>query len=104
MADIADGTSYTAAFSEHIRGDSDNTVINDRMDTFGPKTHPQTLDAAVADCENLNWRDPQYQNVSDVGVPWPAGFQPSLGCQNFRSATTAVREKMAAPISTSHGP
>ena len=74
FGEITDGTSNTAAFSEHIRGDSSNAIANDRMDTFGPKTHPPTPDQAVLDCENLNWQDLQYQNVSDVGVPWLEGY------------------------------
>jgi prepilin-type N-terminal cleavage/methylation domain-containing protein/prepilin-type processing-associated H-X9-DG protein len=74
MGEITDGTSNTAAFSEHIRGDSSNAIASDRMDTFGPLTHPTTPDEAVRDCTNLNWRDLQYQNVSDVGVPWLQGY------------------------------
>jgi prepilin-type N-terminal cleavage/methylation domain-containing protein/prepilin-type processing-associated H-X9-DG protein len=74
FGDITDGTSNTAAFSEHIRGDSNNAIASDRMDTFGPKTHPTTPDQAMKDCETLNWQDLQYQNVSDVGVPWLEGY------------------------------
>ncbi len=74
FGEITDGTSNTAAFSEHIRGDSSNAIASDRMDTFGPKTQPQTPDQAMADCENLNWQDLQFQNVSNVGVPWLQGY------------------------------
>ena len=87
---INDGTSNTAAFSEHIRGDSDNTIANDRMDTFGPKTQPQTPDQAYLDCKNLNWLDLQFQNVSDVGIPWLEGYHSTsiyyhVGPPNTRS-------------------
>jgi prepilin-type N-terminal cleavage/methylation domain-containing protein/prepilin-type processing-associated H-X9-DG protein len=74
FGEITDGLSNTAAFSEHIRGDSSNAIATDRMDTFGPKTHPTTPDQAMQDCQNLNWIDLQYQNVSDVGVPWLEGY------------------------------
>lgn len=74
FGEITDGTSSTAAFCEHIRGDSSNAFASDRMDTFGPKTHPTTPDQAVQDCETLDWRDLQFQNVSNVGVPWLQGY------------------------------
>jgi prepilin-type N-terminal cleavage/methylation domain-containing protein/prepilin-type processing-associated H-X9-DG protein len=74
FGELTDGTSNTAAFSEHIRGDSNNGIASDRMDTFGPKTHPPTPDQAMQDCENLNWQDLQFQGVSDVGVPWLEGY------------------------------
>jgi prepilin-type processing-associated H-X9-DG protein len=87
---ISDGTSQTAAFSEHIRGDSDQTVANDRMDTFKPGTQPKTPDQAYADCRAVNWQDISKQGVSDVGVPWLEGYHSTtlyyhVGPPNSRS-------------------
>ena len=88
---ISDGTSQTAAFSEHIRGDSDQTVANERMDTFKPGTQPHTPDEALRDCKNIsNVLSPAFQGVSDVGVPWLEGYHSTtlyyhVGGPNSRS-------------------
>jgi prepilin-type N-terminal cleavage/methylation domain-containing protein/prepilin-type processing-associated H-X9-DG protein len=74
FGDITDGTSNTAAFSEHLRGDFSQALASLRTDTFRPGTQPQTPDQAVLDCENLNWQDLQYQGTSDIGVPWLEGY------------------------------
>ena len=70
---ILDGLSNTAAFSEHDKGDFNNSVAS-RSDTFWPQTYPQTPDEAVQMCEAINWRDLKYQRVSDVGAPWLQGY------------------------------
>ncbi len=64
--DVMDGTSHTAAFSEHGLGDFTNAVSS-RTDTFWPKTHPANADDAFQQCESIDARDLQYQRVSDVG-------------------------------------
>lgn len=74
FGEITDGTSNTAAFSEHIRGDNSNALANERMDTFRPGTRPTTLDQAMADCESVNWQELRFQGTSDVGVPWLEGY------------------------------
>jgi len=73
FGDILDGTSNTAAFSEHGKGDYNNGMAT-KNDTFWPKTYPKTADEADRMCENLNWRDLQFQRVSDVGAPWLYGY------------------------------
>jgi hypothetical protein len=40
MADISDGTSNTAAFSEHVIGDFNNAIATEKADTFWPQTYP----------------------------------------------------------------
>ena len=74
IADITDGTSNTAAFSEHVLGDFNNTIATDKADTFWPQTYPANPDEAVQLCRNFNWRDLTYQRVSDVGAPWIYGY------------------------------
>ena len=71
---IIDGTSQTAAFSEHIRGDGDQTVANERMDTFKPGTQPHTPDEAMRDCIAVAWQNIARQGYSDVGFPWLEGY------------------------------
>lgn len=73
FADIRDGTSNTAAFSEHGRGDFSN-AISSLTDTFWPQTQPATQNDAVRDCDSINISDLQYQRVSAVGAPWIQGY------------------------------
>ena len=46
IANITDGTSNTAAFSEHVIGDFSNAIVTDFSDTFEPGTHPLNSDDA----------------------------------------------------------
>jgi prepilin-type N-terminal cleavage/methylation domain-containing protein/prepilin-type processing-associated H-X9-DG protein len=90
MGMISDGTSQTAAFSEHIRGDANQTTASERMDTFKPGTQPTTPDQALQDCLSVNWQDLSKQGVSDVGIPWLQGYHSTtlyyhVGGPNSRS-------------------
>ncbi|MGV3484454.1 MAG: DUF1559 domain-containing protein [Planctomycetaceae bacterium] len=71
--DILDGTSHTAAFSEHGQGDFTN-AISSPTDTFWPQTNPLDADEAFRDCEAIDASDLQYQRVSDIGAPWVQGY------------------------------
>jgi prepilin-type N-terminal cleavage/methylation domain-containing protein len=71
---ITDGTSNTAAFSEHVQGDFSNAVATEQADTFWPQTYPSTLDQAVIMCQAINPSNLAYQRVSDVGAPWLQGY------------------------------
>jgi prepilin-type N-terminal cleavage/methylation domain-containing protein/prepilin-type processing-associated H-X9-DG protein len=73
MADITDGTSNTAAFSEHCRGDF-NQGMATKNDTFRPGTHPADADEAMTDCAAIDITNLSYQGVSDVGAPWIQGY------------------------------
>ncbi len=74
FADITDGTSSTAAFSEHVSGDYNQGLGSERKDTFRPGTYPATADEAVAQCAAVNPNDLSKQGVSDVGGPWLYGY------------------------------
>ncbi len=69
IAYISDGTSNTAAFSEHITGDFNPSVPTLNADTFEPGTHPTTADQAMADCLGAT-----TQGYSNVGAPWLYGY------------------------------
>jgi prepilin-type N-terminal cleavage/methylation domain-containing protein/prepilin-type processing-associated H-X9-DG protein len=72
--DVTDGTSTTAAFSEHITGDFSQGVSTDKADTYQPGTHPTTADQAYADCQAVNVNDLSKQGYSNVGAPWLYGY------------------------------
>jgi prepilin-type N-terminal cleavage/methylation domain-containing protein/prepilin-type processing-associated H-X9-DG protein len=74
FADITDGLSNTAAFSEHLVGDFSNGFATLDRDTFKPGTHPTNADEALQQCNAIDWTNLSYQGVSDVGAPWLYGY------------------------------
>lgn len=74
VADVTDGTSNTAAFSEHVHGDYSQGVANEKSDTFRPGTYPATPDDAIALCKSFDWTNLSFQGISDVGAPWIYGY------------------------------
>jgi prepilin-type N-terminal cleavage/methylation domain-containing protein len=70
FADFTDGTSNTAAFSEHIKGDFSNAVVSPDGDTFRPGTYPATPDEALAQCNAININDLTFQGNSNAGGFW----------------------------------
>ena len=89
LVSITDGTSNTAAFSEHLKGDFNNGVSS-KTDTFQPGTYPNTPDEAVAQCGAIDPNNLTFQRVSDVGAPWLQGYHSTtayfhVGGPNTRS-------------------
>jgi prepilin-type N-terminal cleavage/methylation domain-containing protein/prepilin-type processing-associated H-X9-DG protein len=74
IATVNDGTSNTAAFSEHILGDFTNAIATEDADTFWPQTYPATPQEAYQFCREFDWRNLAFQRVSDVGAPWVYGY------------------------------
>ena len=74
FADMTDGTSNTAAFSEHLTGDFSQTVSSERQDTYRPGTFPATADEAVQFCNATDVTNLSLQGYSDVGAPWLYGY------------------------------
>src|SRR5579884_2022380 len=74
LTDVKDGTSNTAAWSEHLKGDYSNAVATDNADTFEPGTYPDTADQAMADCLAVDTQDLSKQGYSNVGAPWLEGY------------------------------
>ncbi|WP_422926164.1 DUF1559 domain-containing protein [Singulisphaera sp. PoT] len=70
MSSITDGTSNTAAFSEHCIGDFSNTIVTELGDTFWPQTYPATSDEAYNQCQAIDIKNLSFQRVSNVGGPW----------------------------------
>jgi prepilin-type processing-associated H-X9-DG protein len=73
FADINDGLSNTAAFSEHLIGDFSNGISTPNGDTYRPGTYPATPDEAMAQCAAIDVSDLRFQGNSNVGAPWLRG-------------------------------
>jgi prepilin-type N-terminal cleavage/methylation domain-containing protein/prepilin-type processing-associated H-X9-DG protein len=70
IADMIDGTSNTAAFSEHIKGDFSNAVSTVNSDTYKPGTYPATPDEAYAQCQAIDITNLAFQGNSNAGENW----------------------------------
>lgn len=70
LADVTDGTSNTAMFSEKTSSDGDNAQVDEKSDTFRPGTFPANADAALADCKACDIKNLTKQGTSNVGAPW----------------------------------
>lgn len=84
MADITDGTSNTAAWSERLKGDFTNAISTERTDLFWPRTFPGTPDAAITDCRSIDSKNLGFQGSSTTGAPWISGSISS--CYNHAGA------------------
>jgi prepilin-type N-terminal cleavage/methylation domain-containing protein len=73
IQDITDGTSHTAAISEHVIGDFSN-AMSSRGDTFWPQTNPTTADQAMQQCAAIDPANLSYQRFSNIGGPWIYGY------------------------------
>ncbi len=69
IADVQDGASNTAAFSEHPFADFNNGAASE-FDTFQPGIYPATPDESLQICRAVDTADLSKQGVSDVGAPW----------------------------------
>ena len=70
IAMVTDGTSNTAAFSEHVKGDFSNAISTELADTYEPGTYPSTPAQAYLDCQAVNILDLTKQGNSNAGGPW----------------------------------
>jgi prepilin-type N-terminal cleavage/methylation domain-containing protein/prepilin-type processing-associated H-X9-DG protein len=73
IAAVTDGTSNTAAFSEHLTGDFSN-AISTPEDTFEPGTYPATVLQAIQQCNAIDTTNLSFQGYSTVGAPWIYGY------------------------------
>ena len=70
VTDIADGSSNTAAFSEHVKGDFSSAIVSKDGDTFQPGTYPNTPDEALAQCNAIDPMSLGFQGNSNAGGDW----------------------------------
>jgi prepilin-type N-terminal cleavage/methylation domain-containing protein/prepilin-type processing-associated H-X9-DG protein len=95
IGDITDGTSNTAAFSEHVVGDFNQAIVTEMGDTFKPDTYPDTPDKAMADCQATDIQDLSKQGYSNVGAPWLYGYHSTTSY--WHSAPPGFRSCMYPP-------
>jgi prepilin-type N-terminal cleavage/methylation domain-containing protein len=74
MQDMRDGTSHTAAISEHDVGDFNNGLSTPRTDTYWPQTNPTTTDEAIQQCQAIDASNLSFQRFSNIGGPWLYGY------------------------------
>lgn len=94
LAEITDGLSNTAAWSEHGLGDFSNAVSSP-LDTFWPQTHPATADQAMRDCAAIDSANLTFQRNSNVGAPWLQGSHSTT--IYFHAAPPQARSCMFPP-------
>jgi prepilin-type N-terminal cleavage/methylation domain-containing protein/prepilin-type processing-associated H-X9-DG protein len=95
FSQVTDGTSNTAAFSEHLIGDFSNTTASVSTDTFQPGTTPSGPDQAVADCDGVDPTDLGKQGYSNIGAPWLYGYHSTTSY--FHVALPGTRSCMFPP-------
>lgn len=94
IAEITDGTSHTAAFSEHPLADFSNAQVS-KYDTFRPGTFPATPNEAMQQCAATNINNLSLQGVSDVGAPWLQSYHSTT--QYFHVSPPNSRSCMFPP-------
>jgi prepilin-type processing-associated H-X9-DG protein len=95
IAMITDGTSNTAAFSEHMTGDF-NQAISSPEDTFEPGTYPATPAQAIQQCNAINPTNLQFQGYSNIGAPWIYGYHSTTSY--YHSSQPGTRSCMFPPL------
>jgi prepilin-type N-terminal cleavage/methylation domain-containing protein/prepilin-type processing-associated H-X9-DG protein len=75
LSEITDGAAYTALFSEKVRGDGDNTIVEVASDWFRIPESNVTADQVATACRELDLsalNKPRFQ-FSRGGRNWPRG-------------------------------
>jgi prepilin-type N-terminal cleavage/methylation domain-containing protein len=104
MADITDGSSNTAAFSERVLADGNNGVSSPLEDVFFSPAAPATPDDAVSICNALDITNLGNQFPLYMGAPWIHGQHTYLhvNVPNSRSCGFFAALRASMPPSSRH--
>jgi prepilin-type processing-associated H-X9-DG protein len=104
IADILDGTSNTAAYSERILADGSNGIVSPIADVFFHRGAPTTPDQAKQMCEALDITDLANQFPLFMGAPWMDGQHTYLHATapNSRSCGYFLVLRAVMPPSSRH--
>lgn len=104
MADILDGTSNTAAFSERVVADGSNAIVSPLADVFFHPGSPTTPDQAKQMCDALDITNLANQFPLFMGAPWMDGQHTYLHVTgpNSRSCGFFLVLRAVMPPSSRH--
>ena len=104
FADVIDGLSQTAFYSERILADGNNGVVSPIADVFFNPAAPTTLDEAVAACNALDINNLAFQFPLFMGAPWVNGQHVCLHVTgpNTRSCGFFAALRATMPPSSRH--
>lgn len=104
MADIADGSSNTAAYSERVLADGNNGVVSPLEDVFFSPLAPATPDEAIQMCNAVDINNLANQFPLFMGAPWIHGQHCYLhvNVPNSRSCGFFISLRATMPPSSRH--
>lgn len=104
IAEITDGTTHTALFSERLPADGNNGVVSPIQDVFFHPGSPTDLDQAVDLCAQLDIQNLSNQFPLFMGAPWLNGQHTYLHIDtpNRRSCGFFVIGRAVMPPSSLH--
>jgi prepilin-type N-terminal cleavage/methylation domain-containing protein/prepilin-type processing-associated H-X9-DG protein len=104
IAEITDGMSNTAFFSERVLADGSNAIVSPIYDVFFSPASPTTLDDAVAQCQAVDITNLANQFPLFMGAPWVNGQHIFLhvSAPNTRSCGFFIYLRAVMPPSSRH--